>query len=95
MEINCFSDGKYRSIEQCHRANGDRHAARAKYWLAQGKPDYAEGSMRKARRNWARADAWKTPDCFAPLMKQMLDRINQHIYAQVTSDINSFGGLFK
>jgi hypothetical protein len=96
MEITCFGGpkGEYRSIEQCHRDNGDRHARKAEYWVAQGKPDYAEGAMRKARRNWARADAWKVPACFQPLMKDMLDRIANNLYETGTTGGSSFEGLF-
>jgi hypothetical protein len=95
MQINCFSTGKYRSIEQCHRDNGDRHARKAEFWRTQGKSDYAEGSMRKARRNWARADAWKTPECMIPLMNDLLDRITNSIYTTGTgTDTGSFSELF-
>jgi hypothetical protein len=46
----------YMSIGSAFRNNGDRHARKAEFWLAEGKPEYALGSMCKAVRNWKRAD---------------------------------------
>ncbi len=48
----------YQTLRQSFLDNGNRHARKAAYWEAEGKPDYAEGSMRKARKNWIKAEAW-------------------------------------
>ena len=85
----------YMSIEECHRSNGDRHAARAEAWIAAGKPEYAAGSMRKARRNWARAEAWKFD--VRPELQQVIDKtrdaISRGVFERGTGG-NPFEGIF-
>jgi frataxin-like iron-binding protein CyaY len=38
----------YITLQQKYQIMVERHEARAQYWLAQGRPDYAAGSLRKA-----------------------------------------------
>jgi len=45
----------YLSFTDSIRARGDRHAAKARYWLGEGKIAYSVGSMRKAERAWRQA----------------------------------------
>ncbi len=46
---------EFRSVADGIADNGDRHVARALQHLADGKADYAAGSLAKALRNYVRA----------------------------------------
>jgi hypothetical protein len=55
----------YSTHSDCIAANGDRHVRRAMQHYRGGKPDYAQGSLTKALRNYvraARAGALFAPD---------------------------------
>lgn len=54
-------DGPYMTLEQCIRANGDRHMVNAARYAADGLKEHAFGSYRKARRNYTRADGLRSP----------------------------------
>lgn len=45
----------YATVTDMIAANGDRHVARALKHFAAGKPEYAQGSLAKALRNYVRA----------------------------------------
>lgn len=45
----------YKPQQDRWRENGDRHKRNAERYLAEGKPEYAAGSMRKAERNYKNA----------------------------------------
>ncbi|ARQ95392.1 hypothetical protein [Bradyrhizobium phage BDU-MI-1] len=45
----------YRSLSDGVRDNARRHLRNAGRYLAAGNPDYALGSLRKAARNWQKA----------------------------------------
>ena len=45
----------YVTVAESIHANGVRHMNRAMMHYAEGKPEYAKGSLRKARRNFERA----------------------------------------
>lgn len=74
---------EYQTLEQTIDANGNRHEANARAYLAAGKPDYAAGSMRKAVRNHARAQLLRDmSDCgvLNPFMKRLADDIAQNLF---------------
>lgn len=47
---------EYLSFSDSIRVNGDRHKANAERYLAEGNVAFAAGAMRKADRNYAKAD---------------------------------------
>jgi hypothetical protein len=49
-------DCEYLTVAECLRRNAERHRQNALRYLADGKPDYAAGSLAKAKRNLQRAD---------------------------------------
>jgi hypothetical protein len=70
---------RYLTISETIRENGDRHAANARRHMAEGRPEYAAGSMRKAERNWLRAKEFECPpnpvaDAF---VRAIVDRLYQ------------------
>jgi hypothetical protein len=87
----------YMSIGASFRANGDRHAQKAEHWRAVGKPEYAEGSMCKAERNWKRADdlakVFKIPVEFQPAYDAMLLTIEKRLFECGTGG-NPFKGIW-
>ncbi len=46
---------RYTPLWESIRANGDRHAARGRYYSMVGRHDYACGSYAKAARNYEKA----------------------------------------
>jgi hypothetical protein len=78
----------YLSVGASFRSNGDRHERKAEYWRAEGKPEYAAGSMRKAERNWKRADdlaeAFKIPAELKAAYDATLLAISKNLYERGT-----------
>lgn len=66
---------KYLRMSEMLRQNGDRHAANAARHAANGRPDYAAGSMRKAERNYARAKAFDAPAFMIPAFEAFKRRV--------------------
>lgn len=85
----------YQTIRQSFIDNGNRHARKAAYWRGEGKPDYAEGSMRKARKNWAKAEAWAVtlPPNIEMAYAVTLAAIEQNLFTQGTG-VGGLGDLF-
>lgn len=76
------------SIGESHNAyldNVKRHEGRAAYWMDQGKPEYAAGSMRKAanwRRHYRAADMfWNGPLPPSPVQIFIKDRLHKRVLA--------------
>ena len=91
----------YLTIEQSIRNNGHRHLERAiAYASAQWPEHYVLGSLRKAERNFKKADTiahlYKTD----PIMQAVIDRMNGRIAVQIMYDGNGndnvgLSGLLK
>lgn len=77
-----------------------RHEERAKYWMDQGRPDFAQGSMLKAQRNRDAARRWdralhgsypKTAvaqvfeDFMSQKIKQVADEMAEEIFGKSSS----------
>lgn len=66
----------YYTIEECYRRNGYRHLERAIAYTSAGYPDrFYEGSMRKALRNFKKADELKIPEYLEPMLDLFTKRI--------------------
>lgn len=73
-------DYKYQSIEDSYKANGDRHVFRAKMHMADGKLDYAIGSLRKAKKNYDNYYRLKAFEESIPLeVRQEINRIADQV----------------
>jgi hypothetical protein len=70
---------RYLTVSETLRRNGDRHAARAAAYLAAGMSDRAAGSMRKAKRNWARAKAFEPQAWTRPLIESLARQVAEQV----------------
>lgn len=71
---------QYFTLEQTIRNNGHRHLERAiAYASAQWPEYYYQGSMKKAKRNYAKADKFK----IYPWQQEIIDRLSENVAEQV------------
>lgn len=75
---------QYMTLSENIRKNGDRHKANAERYLSQGLPEYAAGSMRKAEKNYKRADEieeiFKLPKFLEPFYKEVKEAMARNIF---------------
>lgn len=77
---------KYLTVAECIRQNGERHLANAVSYASRGMMDYSDGSMRKAARNFARAELLEPP-ALPPWMKGALDELHHRMDLALLGDI--------
>lgn len=70
---------RYFSVEESVRLNGERHLANAIGYAAKGNPNYCMGSLRKAERNFKRADSLTLP----PFLKPVVDILQGIVADQI------------
>lgn len=64
---------QYMTIEQCFLENGYRHFEKALFYKEAGYPDrFYEGSMRKARRWFKKANLYKLPEEVEVITEMMI-----------------------
>ena len=63
----------YTTLQYSYQRMVERHEARAQYWLSQGRPDYAAGSLRKAAK-------WR-------VKAREYDRMMNGLYPQTEFDV--------
>lgn len=75
---------RFLTLVEQHRANGDRHAANAARYLREGLPSYAQGSWRKAERNYERAEELEKlltlPPWGAEIMTRLRLAMEENLY---------------
>lgn len=86
---------RYISVSESIRQNGDRHKANAERYLAEGKPDYAAGSLRKAARNYYKADELdqmlQVPAFIKPAYDALLKAVEDEIFGRGTHPNQQYG----
>lgn len=74
----------YVSFSDSIRLNGDRHMANARQHAAVGNKEFAFGSVRKAKRNYAKADEFdrlfSVPSHLKPAYELMKAQISANLY---------------
>lgn len=73
----------YISLPESIKANGDRHLDRARRHHAEGHPDYAAGSVRKAWRNYLRA---ADLECLFGEPSEILARAMEYLNARMQTE---------
>jgi hypothetical protein len=75
---------EYISFEDHYRLNGDRHLSRAKMHIADGKIDYAIGSLKKAKKNYDVCYRLKAMEEAMPIeLRREIDRMAQSIANEI------------
>ena len=75
---------QYMKIEQSIRANGDRHFNNAYYYALCGYPkSYFDGAMRKAEKNYKKADRLKIDPILEAIFKPMVDNLMNRINGSI------------
>lgn len=73
----------YVTLDETIEAEARRHEARAAYHAANGRPDYAAGSMRKAHRKRVQAEKFRASRDCGPLLNAVLDTLANKILGEI------------
>lgn len=84
---------KYISLEEAIRQNGHRHLERAISYISAGYPDrFADGSLRKAIKNFKKADELKfktvIDKVLDPIINNLVDKVAQSIMDGIKNEPN-------
>lgn len=74
---------EWTSISESYRQNARRHEQRAQMHIADGRPDWARGSLAKAARNVDRANRLDEMMRLPPALERIANRLAQHIAADI------------
>lgn len=71
---------EYLTIEECIRRNGHRHLERAIAYASAGYPDkFYKGSIKKALKQYVKAELFKTPEWMIRAYGHKLNEISKNI----------------
>ena len=79
---------KYLPLAECIRLNGERHLANAIGYASRGLESYSDGSLRKAVKNFDRADRLLFGCALPPQLQFIVDTLSETIANNIINGLS-------